>query len=245
MFFVDQDTTAILANDHFLTGTDFDQTLGRNNVHTTAARVGLIDTNDSQVVAVALTDAVISGNTSNNTNKNTDQGGGGVYAGVRTLTLTNATISDNTAKSHGGGILFEINDNAVRDVMAMTVGGCTLDGNRSEGNGGGIYTRAKNVEIRALTEGEGEDAVKTPTTISNCTAAYSGGGIYQNRDPEGASVTVRDSVISGCASNDTSTDNNPPRGGGGIFANARAVSVIGSEIRNNTAVRNGGGNRCR
>ena len=194
---------------------------------------------DGSSLLIASTN--INGNTANNTNNNNDAGGGGIFAGVRKLTITNSDVSNNISKIHGGGILFEINNDTARDAMSLTVEGSTLNSNTSSGNGGGIYTRAKTVEIKAHTEGTDENAVTTPTTISNCTATWSGGGIYQNRDIDGSSLTVTGSVISGCRSNDTSGDNNPPRGGGGIMANVWTIKVTGSEIRNNLAVRNGGG----
>ena len=202
---------------------------------------GIYQSRNADGSKLEISNARINGNMANNTNTGTDQGGGGIYAGVRTLTITESEVSNNTAGSHGGGVLFEINNDSARADMTLTVEGCTLDTNTSGGNGGGIYTRAKTVEIKAHAEGEGDDVTKTDTTISNCTAGYSGGGIYQNRDIEGSKLTVTDTIISGCRSNDSSTNDNPPRGGGGIFANARTVTVISSAISNNSAVRNGGG----
>ena len=181
-----------------------------------------------------ISNASINGNTASS------GAGGGIYAGVRTLTANTTEISRNQATGNGGGIWYD-GEETDRDKMALTVIAGTMDTNTSGGNGGGIYTLAKTVEIRAHAEGEGDDVTKTGTTISNCIAGYSGGGIYQNRDIEGSKLTVTDTIISGCRSNDSSTNNNPPRGGGGIFANTRTVTVISSAISNNNAVRNGGG----
>lgn len=202
---------------------------------------GLYQSRNAAGSKLTVSDTAINGNTANNTNTGADQGGGGIYAGVRTLEITNSSVSNNTAKSHGGGILFEINNDDARNVMALTVTGCTLDRNTSGGNGGGIYTRAKTVSVTAYTDGEGPAAGTVQSSITNCTAAYSGGGIYHNRESEGSALTVTDTVISGCVSNDTSTNNNPPRGGGGIFVQAQTVTVKDSEISGNRAVRNGGG----
>lgn len=186
-----------------------------------------------------ISDTVVTGNTSNNTSNNPDQGGGGIYAGVRTMNIVNSTVSNNTAKSHGGGILFDINNNDARNGMVFTMEGCTLDSNISSKNGGGLYTRAKSVSITSYDKGEGQDP--RPTIISNCTAGYCGGGIYHNRDVDGSQLSVSGATISGCVSNDTSTDNNPPRGGGGIFAYVRNVTLTNSAVTGNKAVRNGGG----
>ena len=181
-----------------------------------------------------ISDTSISGNAANGGT------GGGVYAGVRTLTVTSTEISRNSATSDGGGIWYEINNDDARKAMKLTVEGCTLDTNTSGGKGGGIYTLAKTVEIKEHTEGTGEDAVTTPTTISNCTASASGGGFYHNKRYDGTSLTIENSKITGCTANDTAT-NNVEHGGGGIFGAFDAITIVGSEISNNSAVRNGGG----
>ena len=161
--------------------------------------------------------------------------GGGVYAGVRTLTATSAEISRNTATSDGGGVYFYIKDNG--DLMDLTVEGCTMDTNISGGNGGGVYTIAKTVEIKAHTEGTGEEAVTTNTTISDCTTAKNGGGIYQNRDAEGSVLTISDAVISGNTANGTGSE----LGGGGVYANVWNMTLTASEVSGNTAAKHGGG----
>jgi len=180
-----------------------------------------------------ISDTSISGNAANGGT------GGGVYAGVRTLTVTSTEISRNSATSDGGGIWYEINNDDARKAMKLTVEGCTLDTNTSGGKGGGIYTLAKTVEIKEHTEGTGEDAVTTPTTISNCTASASGGGIYQSRNVDGSVLNITGSTISGCTSNDTSTAWD--HGGGGVFGYVRSITVTGSEISGNSAKGKGGG----
>lgn len=191
---------------------------------------------DGSILTIANTN--INNNASNNTNNSTENGGGGVYARVRTLKITKSDISNNTAKSNGGGVLFEINNDNARNAMNLTVEGSTLNGNTSNVNGGGIYTKAKVVVIKAYTEGTGESATVTTSSITNCNAALSGGGVYQNRgDVEGSKIEISNTTISGCASSDTGTNS----GGGGVYANVRDVAVTDSTISNNTAVRNGGG----
>ncbi len=184
--------------------------------------------------SLTIRDTSVSGNKASNGS------GGGVYAGVRTLEITSAEISRNSATSDGGGIWYEINNDDARKAMKLTVEGCTLDTNTSGGKGGGIYTLAKTVEIKEHTEETGEDAVTTPTTISNCTASASGGGFYHNKRYDGTSLTIENSKITGCTANDTAT-NNVEHGGGGIFGAFDAITIVGSEISNNSAVRNGGG----
>ena len=222
--------------------TDSDGSAIRSSISNNTAKTnggGIYQSRNVAGSILTIANANISGNMANNTNTGTDQGGGGIYAGVRTLTITESEVSNNTAKSHGGGVLFEINNDSARADMTLTVEGCTLDTNTSGGNGGGIYTRAKTVEIKAHTEGEGENPVTTPTTISNCTATASGGGIYHSRDAAGSQLTIRDAVIRGCISNDTSTAWD--HGGGGVFAYVRSATLTGSVIRNNSAKGKGGG----
>ena len=181
----------------------------------------------------------INRNISNNTNTNTDNGGGGIYAGVRTLTIMGSSISGNTARSHGGGVLFEINDDNARNAMVLSVKGCTIESNIAGGNGGGIYTKAKTAMVTALDAGESGATVPTPTRISGCTANSSGGGIYQIRNVDGSSLTITGSVIKDCISNDTNTGWD--HGGGGVFGYVHAVTVTGSQISGNSAKGKGGG----
>jgi len=227
------------------TKTDSDGRAVRSSISNNTAKTnggGIHQSKNMDGNSLTIADTNIDGNTANNTNTGTDQGGGGIYAGVRTLSITNSSISNNTAISNGGGILFDINNNDARNAMRLTVEGCTLNGNTSGAHGGGICTKAKTVAIGAYTEGEGESADMTRSVISNCTAAWSGGGIYQNTSTAGANLTVADSTISGCISNDTNTDENSnPRGGGGIYAYVETVTITGSAINNNSAVRQGGG----
>ena len=191
---------------------------------------------DGSILTIA--NASISGNKANNTNTGTAQGGGGIYAGVRTLTITDSTVSNNTAKSNGGGILFEIDSDDARNAMSLTVEGCMLNGNTSGANGGGIYTKAKTVAVRSYTEGTGESAVVTPSVISNCTATKNGGGIYQDRDIDGSSLVISDTVISNNAAKGTGGNE---LGGGGVYANVRNMTLTASEVSGNTAAKHGGG----
>ena len=219
------------------TKTDSNGKLIRSSVSNNTAKNGggIYQSRNVNESKLEISDTDVNGNTASN------GAGGGIYGSVRTLSMTTSEISRNSATGNGGGVWLDINDNNVRNVMEMNIDGCTLDANISGANGGGIYTLAKTVEVTAHTEGTGESAVVTPSVISNCTTTWSGGGIYQSRNVAGSSLSVTGSTISGCVSNDSSSDNNPPRGGGGIFAYVQTVTVTDSTISNNRAVRNGGG----
>ena len=102
---------------------------------------------------------IIGGNTSN---------GAGIFVNG-TLTLTNSTVSGNTAVTEGGGIF---------NFGTLTVIGSTISGN-SGTNGGGI-------------ENQGTATV-TNSTVSGNAASLLGGGIHNL----GPNLTVRNTTIAG------------------------------------------------
>ena len=123
--------------------------------------------------------------------------GGGIGAYDRSIvTVSNSTISDNSASS-GAGI-------RLSDSYYLTVSDSTISGNSSTGKGGGIY-----VEIYA-------GDFRTPTTITNSTISNNsttgddgdGGGIYSY----GARLIISNSTLNNNSTSGTNSD------GGGIFA---------------------------
>ncbi len=150
--------------------------------------------------------------------------GGGIYNFGGTVTVTDSTISGNTAAS-GGGI---VNDY----YGTLTVTDSTISGNTAT-NGGGIYNLAGTVTVTDSTisgntayYGGGlfnnDTATVTDSTISGNTAVDNGDGI----DNDGT-LTVTDSTISG----NTATYGS----GGGIYntQNVGAVTVGASIVANN------------
>ena len=105
------------------------------------------------------------------TGGNTASGGGIFNSG--TVTVTDSTISGNTAFAQGGGI---------NNTGTVTVTGSTISGNTAttanSGFGGGIFNVGGTVTV-------------TDSTISGNTA-FAGSGIYND-----GTVTVTDSTISG------------------------------------------------
>ena len=83
--------------------------------------------------------------------------GGGIY-NVGTLTLTNSTVSGNTAPSNGGGIY---------NYSTLTLTNSTVSGNAAPTDGGGIYNFGGTLTL-------------TNSTVSGNTATSSGGGIYNS-----------------------------------------------------------------
>jgi hypothetical protein len=99
--------------------------------------------------------------------------GGGIY-NSGTLTVTNSTLSGNSADGMGGGIL---------NFGTLTVQNSTLANNSSAAEGGGIY----NFYGRTLT-------VQDSTLSGNSAISGDGGGIF-SRSLSGNTLTVQDSTF--------------------------------------------------
>ena len=125
-------------------------------------------------------------------------GGGLLNSGYSTAALTNTTISDNTAATNGGG-LYNVNYGAV------TLTNCTVSGNTANANGGGLYN------------GFYASATLTNTTISGNTATSNGGGLY---NAYYGSATLINCTISG---------NSASGSGGGIYT-VNGTTSIGNTI---------------
>jgi CSLREA domain-containing protein len=176
-------------------------------------------------------DVSISGLTLTAGSSTTD--GGAIRNTGAPLTLTNVTISGNTAAEDGGGVYSE---------SPLTVSGSTITGNTA-GRGGGIAQLGKYATV----------AIEN-STISGNTAA-TGGGIFsnfaevsisgshvQNNQATGeggggiaafaGSLSLTGSTISG---------NTSAQGGGGIFSLTKyGTTIDSSTISNNTATDGGG-----
>jgi len=171
-----------------------------------------------------------------------DWGGGGISNYYEsTLTMTNCTVSGNTAAggSDGGGIL-----NASTSTLTMT--DCTVSGNTAGWLGGGIF----NYMWCTLT--------MTNCTVSGNTAGWAGGGI---RNSSGCTLTMTDCTVSGNTAvwqgggicnievstltmTDCTVSGNTASGwaGGGILNyDECTLTMTGSTVSGNTALDYGGG----
>jgi parallel beta helix pectate lyase-like protein len=201
----------------------------------------------SRVFENFASDVTISGFTITNGSV-TNGGGGGIFSdggNSATLTLSNCTVSGNSAE-FGGGI---VNSNGT-----LTVSNCTISNNGGIFGGGGIsnssgtMTLTNSTIIGNLAGGDGGGIsnhgfrVSATLMVTNCivrgnTAALSrGGGISNSADEGSASLTIANSTISG----------NSADFGGGICNTGGAqlagemVNVSNSTISGNSAS-NGGG----
>ena len=190
-------------------------------------------------VIYGLEDTVLTlKNAAVNDNKANSQYGGGVYTNARTMTVTDGSISNNTAARDGGGLWFDSTNNVgfsednlsqwKRDQMALSVSDCAIDGNTSGGSGGGVYTQAKTVTL-------GQEG-NTKMSVSNNTAAGNGGGVYHNASFKSGDYyfgytnpvfTITDALVNGNKANNGS--------GGGVLTNAETVTLVGATVSNNTA----------
>ena len=150
--------------------------------------------------------------------------GGGIYTNG-TLTISNSTIAGNSAAIHGGGII---------NYGPLTISNSTIAGNSAVNEGGGIYNNG------TLTISN--------STISGNSAVY-GGGIY-NYD----TLTISNSTISGNSavnggginnsgtltiSNSTISGNSADYGGG--IRNYGPLTISNSTISGNSVATEGGG----
>jgi hypothetical protein len=150
--------------------------------------------------------------------------GGGVYSDHASLTVSNCTVTGNSARFGGGIFSNTENDNN----GSLTIGNTTVT-NNSATYGGGIYN-----------DGEGGNAI---ATINNCaitsnTAGVLGGGIYNDAEFGRANAT-----LTNCAVNANAAASNASisffQGAGGIFNDGYSgdatLSVTNSDILNNTS----------
>ncbi len=157
-----------------------------------------------------------------------DGWGGGIF-NSGSLTITNSTLSDNTATYGGGGVWNE---------GLLTLNNSTLSSNMAE-YGGGIENLLGSLTI-------------TNSILSDNTATY-GGGIFN-----GYSLMIENSSLSGntakygggifnaenlTINDSTLSDNTATYGGGGFWNEGGHLLTNNSTLSGNTATYNGGGIR--
>jgi hypothetical protein len=175
--------------------------------------------------------------------------GGGIYNGG-TLTVSNSTLSSNSAGGQNGG-------GGIYNGGTLTVSNSTLSGNSSSSStsnsgGGGIYNGGTLTVSNSTLSGN---------SFSSSTSNSGGGGIYSS-----GALTVSNSTLSGnslsgfggsfsggggiysrsfggtpTVSNSTLSDNSAGgRDGGGIFVGGNPITVSNSTLSGNSASRGGG-----
>ena len=113
-------------------------------------------------ITVDIRNSFIDGNSSNTGS------GGGVFLFDATASITNCTISNNTARNNGGGIFAT----GYFESISVTIENSTLSGNTATVGGGGIYMR-RIAPVPAV----GILSVRH-STITNNAAATNFGGVW-------------------------------------------------------------------
>jgi CSLREA domain-containing protein len=159
-------------------------------------------------------------------------GGGGIW-NHGTLTVTSSTVSGNSAVRDGGGIY--------NDLGTLTLTNSTISGNSAGYGGGGIYgfftVTVTSSTISGNSAGYGGGIyyfgklTVTSSTVGANSAGFDGGGIYLGQF--GSSLTARNSTIS---------TNSAERDGGGVYVQpSTSLTATNATISGNSAARNGGG----
>ena len=142
--------------------------------------------------------------------------GGGIYNNDGTVTVTQSTISGNSAQDNGGGIYN--NDGTV------TVTQSTISGNSAQDSGGGIYNDDGTVTV-------------TQSTISGNSAQDNGGGIYN----AGGAIPIYNYYWGTLTVTQSTINGNSADCGGGVCNDAGILTVTQSTISENSADHSGGG----
>ena len=189
--------------------------------------------------------------TYNSASGNNGGSGGGVYIGQNaTFTMAGGEITDNTAYENGGGVYIAENAKSY-SISNATITGNTAGANGMGGgiyasiggtisnskifnnqakSGGGIHSRG----VLTIDKSEicNNKTIADGSTKGDITDAL-GGGIYSNN-----SLTINNTTISG----NTATGKDTRKGiGGGIYANSTTTFNDGTIIQNNTASTAAGG----
>ena len=178
--------------------------------------------NVSRVFSITVGNVAISGVTIRDGNSGSDSGG---IQNFGTLTLTNSTVSGNTANDNGGGIFSA--------GGTLTITNSTVSGN--SGEGGGIHNGGGTLTI-------------TNSTVSDNIAGDKGGGIRNDGTLTITNSTVSDNNDGGIRNdgtltitNSTVSDNNGDKGGGIHNGGSGILTITNSTVSDNQASDDGGG----
>jgi hypothetical protein len=126
------------------------------------------------------------------------ESGGGIH-NLGTLTLTNSTVSGNTALQVGGGI---------DSFRTLTLTNSTVSGNTALLSGGGIYNLGTLTLTSTTVSGNSGTGIDTHfmATLTNSTVSGNGpsGAVHNEGSPKGpvsAVLTITNSTVSGIISN--------------------------------------------
>ena len=137
-----------------------------------------------------------------------DGGGGLLNIGGGTLTLTNCTISGNTAVKSTGGSYYPGNGGGIANYGNMILTNCTISGNTARNDGGALFNSTNRYN--------GPDLFPAIATLTNCSVggnmATRGGGLFNK-----GTTTLTNSSFT----NDLATHY-----GGGLYNDFNATATV-------------------
>ena len=172
--------------------------------------------------------------------------GGGIYVIAGNLTLSESTVSYNTADNQGGGF-YSVTGNVYigynyRDAVSVPVGetyASILYNNAGVSGGGGVIVSAPSVTVAMSAIGyntaggaggglflDNSNVTMVNTTISDNTSGLNGGGIGAT----GGSLNLNYVTI---ANNVAGTESAVQNGGGGIYQSSGSLAITNSILSQN------------
>ncbi len=165
--------------------------------------------------------------------------GGGIFNAGSVVTLTNSTVTSNTATTRSGGGIF----NYFGDLTLID---STVATNVTNEYGGGILNAY------------GSSTLTNSTVSTNTATIYDGGGIYNDGSEIGGDLTLTNSTVSGnkarsgggigslygtllLQGNSTVIANQTTDDGGGINSYYDTITLSDSTVSNNVSEEDGGG----
>jgi hypothetical protein len=193
----------------------------RNSVltgnHTSGDGGAIYQESGPQGGSVTVVGSTLSGNSS-------DDDGGAIFVSNGVLTVTDSTLSGNTAGIAGpggtsgdGGAIRAASPTAATTAVSIT--GSRIDGNKATGRGGGLF----------VNNAGGDMAVERSTVSGN--TASGGGGLYFGY---GMGLAINSSTISGNSSSSSG-------GGMYVYAPRKAFTIKDSTVADNSTLLRGGG----
>ena len=135
--------------------------------------------------------------------------GGGLLDKNATATLTNSTISGNSAGNNGGGL--------ANYGGTATLTNCTISGNSTPGNGGGVYTNGGGTTTLINCAISGNSAYQAGVFVANGTTVLTGCTVSGNTASYGAGVYAA-AAGTMTLTNCTVSGNSATGNGGGVYS---------------------------
>ena len=222
---------------------------------------GIYHDKNANNTSLTITNATVSGNRTTNGSKN----GGGVFTNCRAVSISGASITDNTctnngggvyaysytsltiadsdisrniASVNGGGVWFDANDDTNRAKQVLTIKGSSIDGNTSNGSASNNGGGGIYTLAKTVTIGASEtrtDASGKPVLSSISNNTAAMGGGGIYQSRNADGSSL---TISSARINGNTANNGY---GGGIYAAVRTLTLTASEISNNRAAKSHGG----